>query len=198
MLWNLTNLKQTNIETMKKLLKILVLFVFGLTTMTCFGQTKDTSKMDVLMVYGDSFIFSVKEPDGWTGDTKIAHKYYSNIVFYKSIADFNKGGALVQVYNFKKHDEQTENDLIYDINGYKKKYTNLIEQELIVGHKDYKCFSKVIYVPDKFYQYIVYVNPGQKYKSGISISMNISKREATEEELKAFREIISSLVMMKG
>jgi hypothetical protein len=183
---------------MKKLLKILVLFVFDLTTMTCLGQTKDTSKMDVLMVYGDSFMFSVKEPSGWTGDTKIAAKYYSNIVFYKSKSDFKNGGALIQVLNFNKQDEQTENDLIYDINSYKKDYKNLLEQELIVEHKDYKCFSKLIYVADNFYQYIVYINPGQKFKSGITVSMNISKRPATEDELKAFREIISSLIMTKG
>ena len=150
------------------------------------------------MVYGDSFIFSVKEPSGWTGDTKIAKKYYSNIVFYKSKSDFKNGGALIQVLNFNKLDEQTENDLIYDINSSKKDYKNIFEQELIVEHKDYKCFSKLIYVPDKFYQYLVYINPGQIYKSGISVSMDISKRPATEDELKAFREIISSLILMKG
>ena len=51
---------------------------------------------------------------------------------------------------------------------------------------------------DEFYQYTVYVNPGTKYKSGLSVGMNISKRAATEEELKKFREIISSLLMLKG
>ena len=191
-------MKQLNSKTMKGTFGIIIFVVFCLTIMSCFGQSKDNQKMDALLVYGDSFIFSIKEPRGWTGDTEIAHKFYSNIVFYKSIADFNKGGALVQVYNYKKQNEKTENDLNDDIKGYKKDYSNLIEQELIVDHKDYKCFSKLIYVPDKFYQYIVYVNPGLKYKSGISVSMNISKRIATEEELKAFREIISSLVMMKG
>ena len=183
---------------MNKLFKIFVLFVLSLTTMTSFGQTKDTSKMEVLMVYGDSFIFSIKEPNGWIGDTKMAKKYYSKIVFYTSISDFNNGGALIQVLNFYKQDEQTENDLIYDINSYKKDYKNLLEQELMVEHKDYKCFSKLIYVTNSFYQYIVYVNPGQKYKSGITVSMNISKRPAREDELKAFREIVSSLIMIKG
>jgi len=183
---------------MKYLFKIWVLFIFGLINTLSFGQKKDSTKMDVLMIYGDSYIFSVKEPNGWIGDVKIAEKYYSSILFYQNKKDIKKGGTIIQVYNFKKKDEQTENDLIYDIDSYKKDYQNLIEKDLLVTHKDYKCFSKLIFLKDNFYQYIVYINPGPEYKSGISVSMNISKRPATESELSAFNEIISSLVMLKG
>jgi hypothetical protein len=42
------------------------------------------------------------------------------------------------------------------------------------------------------------VNPGTKYKSGLSVSMNLSKRPATDDELKAFKEIVASLTMLKG
>ena len=37
-----------------------------------------------------------------------------------------------------------------------------------------------------------------KYKSGISVAMNISRRAATDEELNAFKETIASLIMFKG
>jgi len=39
--------------------------------------------MSSLIVYGDGFMFSVKEPDGWNGDTDKAAEYYANIVFNK-------------------------------------------------------------------------------------------------------------------
>ena len=82
---------------------------------------------------------------------------------------------------------------------YKNEYKNLLkEQSLIIEHKDYKCFATLVFVPDKFYQYIVYLNPGKKFKNGISAAMHISDRPATEDELQAFREIIASLIMMKG
>jgi|APGre2960657468_1045069.scaffolds.fasta_scaffold67740_2 hypothetical protein len=183
---------------MKKTFKILALFIIGLTSLNSFGQTSDTSKMDNLMVYGDGFIFSVKEPNGWTGDIDIAKDYFSNIVFYTSKDDIKKGGALIQVYSFSKQDEKTEKDLEYDIKTYKDKYKNLKQQDFLVSHKEYKCFSKLAYVDKEFYQYTVYVNPGSKFKTGVSIAMNISKQPATEQELQAFIQIISSLIMLKG
>jgi hypothetical protein len=172
--------------------------LFVLATIKIFGQVTDTTKINSLMVYGENFMFSVKEPDGWIGDIDNARQYYSNIIFYKSKEDLNKGGALIQVYNFNKQDEKTEKDLEYDIKSYKKDYSELKQQDLAVSHKEYKCYSKTIYVENDFYQYIVYVNPGTNFKSGISVSMNTSKRPATEDELKAFKEIIASLIMFKG
>jgi hypothetical protein len=154
--------------------------------------------MNDLIVYGDDFIFSVKEPDGWTGDIDNAKQYYSNIIFYKSKEDLDKGGALIQVYNFSKQDEKTNKDLEYDVKGYKDKYKELKQKDLLVTHKEYKCYSKTVYVENDFYQYTVYVNPGTKYKSGLSVSMNLSKRPATDDELKAFKEIVASLTMLKG
>ncbi|MBC7450154.1 MAG: hypothetical protein H7259_01550 [Cytophagales bacterium] len=178
--------------------KIVVIYFIVFTSHNSFGQISDTSKMSNLVVYGDGFTFSVEEPIGWTGDIDIAKDYYSNIAFYQSKDDIKKGGALIQVYRFGKQDEKTEKDLEYDIKSYKDKYKNLKQQDFLVSHKDYKCYSKLVYVDNDFYQYIVYVNPGPKFRTGVSVAINISKRLATEEELQAFRQIISSLVMLKG
>ena len=147
------------------------------------------------MVYGDSFMFSVKEPDGWTGDIDQAKDYYSNVIFYKSMDDVKKGGPLIQVLTFRKEDEHTEKDLEYDIKRYKDKSKNLKQQDIPAHHKEYKCYSKMVYVENEFYQYTVYLNPGIKYKNGLSVAMNISKRAATADELKAFQTIIESLTI---
>jgi len=183
---------------MKQISRIILLLILFLTSLDSFEQTKKAPKKDNLVVYGEKFMFSVKEPSGWIGDIDIAKEYSANIVFYKTLSDLKNGGALIQVYNFKKTDEKTENDLEYDIKEYKDENKNLKQQNLVVYHKEYKCFSKLVYVDKNFYQYIVYVNPGSKYKSGVSIAMNISKRQATEEELSAFKLIIASIIMMKG
>jgi len=184
---------------MKQFLKISLLGCLIYLSLNSFGQASDTTaKMSSLMVYGKDFMFAVREPDGWTGDIDNAKKYYSNIVFYKSQEDVDSGGPIVQVYNFSKRDEKTQKDLNADVKDYKKKYKSLKAQELSVAHKDYKCYSKTVYVEKEIYQYLAYVNPGPKYKSGFSIVMNISRRPATEDELRAFREIISSLIMFKG
>jgi hypothetical protein len=182
---------------MKYFITTSLFFFLTLSIFIVNGQTSDTA-MTNLLVYGDNFMFSVNEPHGWKGDIDNAAKYYSNIIFYKSQTDLDNGGALIQIYNFEKKDEKTEKDLAYDINEYKNKYKNLKQQELIISHKEYNCYSKTVYSDNEFYQYIVYVNPGTKYKIGLSVAMNTSKRPATEDELNAFRNIIASLIMLKG
>jgi len=174
-----------------------IIWVFFIFSSNLFGQETDSTKMNTLMVYGDDFLFKVKEPDNWIGDIDNAAKYYSNIVFYKSIDDLNNGGALIQVLVFKKQDENTIEDLKYDLVNYKKKYKDLKIKDIQITHKDYQCFSKVVLMNGKFTQYISYINPGEEYKNGFSVSMNIQKREANINELDAFKKIIESLQMIK-
>lgn len=183
---------------MRKFIRYFLVFIIGLTTLHTFGQINDKEKMSSLLVYGDKFMFSVKEPYNWIGDIDNAKEFHANIIFYRSKKDFENGGALVQVYVYNKTDENIENDLLYDIKGYQKDYKNLKQQDFIVSHKEYQSSSKLVYVEKKFHTYIVYINCGTKFKSGISVAMNLEKRPATEDEMNAFREIIASLSMFKG
>lgn len=182
---------------MKQVFLILALFVLGLTTRNSFGQSTLFTKTDTIVVYGNDFAFKVNAKIGWIGDIDLAKQYYSNIIFFKSKDELKNGGAIIQINVFKKQDEKTEKDLEYDIKSYIDKYKDLKKQELIVSNKEYKCFSMHIYVDKVFYMYTAYINPGVNFKKGFSVSMNVSKRNATEEELTAFREIIASLVMLK-
>ena len=70
-------------------------------------------------------------------------------------------------------------------------------KDIQITHKDYQCFSKVVLMNGKFTQYLSYINPGEKYKNGFSVSMNIKKREANINELDTFKKIIESLQMIK-
>ena len=176
----------------------LLFFLLCIFSSNIFGQPIDFSKWKNLIVYGNGFAFGVKEPEGWTGDTENAEEFHSNIIFYKSKSDLDNGGALVQVYSFNKLDEKTEQDLEYDIQTYVLQYPDLKQENFEVSHKDFKCYSKMMFVENKFYQYTVYVNPGVKFTSGSSVAMNISNRRANEDELQAFRGIIASLMMMGG
>ena len=156
----------------------------------------EETKKDHIIVYGKNFSFRVMENKIFKGDTENASRFGANIIFYKSQDDIDNGGALIQILLFKKQDENTIDDLKYDISKYKKKYKNLKLKDFFVKHNKYECFSKLVFVEKKFYQYIVYINPGKKYRSAFSAAMNISKVPATEKELKAFEEIIRSLLMI--
>ena len=169
-------------QLMIKRLFLFILLLTGTGHLKSHGQVIDTAKLSSLMVYGDGFNFAVKEPEGWMGDTENAKKYHANVLVYKSKEDVAAGGPLIQVLVFTKTDEKTEQDLEYDVKSYKDKYEKLEQQNLSVKHLSYKCFAKTVFVKNDFYQYIVYVNPGATFKTGLSVAMNVSKRPATSEE----------------
>lgn len=108
-------------------------------------QKSGSKEMTSLMVYGNDFSFGIKEPDGWIGDIENAPKYHSNIIFYKSKEELENGGALVQVRVFTKQDENTIDDLEYDLNGYRKDYLELEEENLSIKHENYQCYSKIVW-----------------------------------------------------
>lgn len=151
--------------------------------------------MSSLIVYGDGFSFSVHEPEGWVGDIDKAAAYHANIIFYPEGGDPEKV-ALVQVALFHKQDEKTADDLAYDVKSYAQQYPDLQKEDFRADHKDYRVFSKLAFVKKEFYQYIAYVNAGEKFSEGFSVGMNIAKRPASDEEMKAYRDIIASLWMM--
>ena len=157
---------------------------------------KDTA--DNIIIYGDSFLFSIHEPLGWLGDVDNAKNYNANIIFYKSKDDFKKGGIHIQILTYKKQDEEVNKDLESDISSINEKNHDLKQKEIdIENNKLYLCYSKLAYVENVFYQYIAYVNPGNKFHNAFSISMSIPKRPGTKEELSAFKEIISTLAVFK-
>ena len=160
------------------------------------GQKKDSA--DNIIIYGDSFLFSIHEPIGWKGDVDNAKNHNANIIFYKSTENIKKGGIFVQVLTYKKQDEEVSKDLEYEINTIKEKNHDLKQQSIDANNKNqYACFSKLVYVEKIFYQYTAYINPGNKFHNAFSISMKIEKRAANKEELAGFKEIISTLVIFK-
>jgi len=163
-----------------------------------FGAVPDSAQIKNIAITGNGFIFTLKEPAGWICDTKLASEYKANAILYANEDSIKSGGALIQLSVFYKQDEFTDKDLEEDVNNYKTTYSNLQEANVDIVHPKYRTYGKLEYVPGDFYQYIIYLNPGYTYKYGLSAAMNVYKRPATVEELKAFKEIVSTLLMLKG
>lgn len=176
-------------------MRLFFTLLIGLADSCVRAQNADPTAMNSLIVHGEGFSFSVHEPEGWVGDIDKAAAYHANIIFYPEGGDPEKV-ALVQVALYHKQDERTADDLAYDVKSYERQYPDLRKEDLLVEHKDYRVYSKLVWVKGDFYQYITYVNAGEKFASGFSVAMNISKRAANDAELKAYRDIIASLWMM--
>ena len=89
------------------------------------GWAQPGEKPNNLLVFGHGFAFGVEEPEGWHGDTdEIAKKYQVNVVF-QSPNEPAKNDVTIRVRVNNKVDENTIEDLNYDMDGYKKNFSNV-------------------------------------------------------------------------
>lgn len=154
-------------------------------------------KLDQLLVYGDNFVFSVKEPLGWSGDTTNADKFQSNVILHESGLPPDSFSGLIRIRVNNKEDENTSADLEEDMRDYKAQYPKVQFKDLSIKNPRYLCLAKVFYVPGEFYEYVTYVNPGPKKPILFSVSMNTQKLEASAKELEAYKSAVQSLTLLK-
>ena len=145
-------------------------------------------------MYGDDFLFGVKEPNGWHGDTDSAADYSANIIFTRSGQDSASPYGVIRVCVVDKMDENTAEDLAYDMKEYKTKYAGIMFSDLAVEHAKYQCFSKIFFIEKDFYEYVTYINPGKEFTYELSVSLSKKGVKASEEELSAYKAVVSSLL----
>ena len=175
------------VRAIKKMITRVGLLFFILFGSSAFAES--------LIVYGTGFTFSIKEPTGWVGDTENAEKYHANIIFYPKKENSNGNNTVIRISVNKKVDENTKADLDYDAKGYRKKYPSVEFRDITLKHENYKIFSSIFFIPNDFYEYVAYINPGSHNNELFSASMNKQKTKATLSELNAYREAIASLVL---
>ena len=146
-----------------------------------------------LLVYGDGFVFGVKEPEGWRADIDSAANFSANIVFMGPGYDTTLPCHMIRVCVNSKVDENTAADLEYDMKQYSDQYADIKFDDLHVNHPKYKCYAKIFFVENDFYEYVTYLNPGKRFSYTLSVSMSSNDTSATEQELSAYREVVSSL-----
>jgi hypothetical protein len=132
-------------------------------------------KLDSLFVYGQGFVFSVKEPEGWIGDTINAEKLSANIIFYPASQKLDKAQTIIRVLIAKKTDENIAEDLASDMKGYRDQYPNVLFQDISISHPKYQVLPKLFTVQGNFYEYVAYMNPEPAKKLMFSVSMNKQK-----------------------
>ena len=83
----------------------------------------DTAANDSILVYGDGFVFSVKEPNSWhclCGPA--ASEYQVNAIFLPASAQSKAHHVTIRVRVNQKSDENTLEDLKADMRQYKQRY----------------------------------------------------------------------------
>lgn len=179
---------------------VLMLLLCVLPRMTNAQSSSQPSKpkLQRLIVYGDGFAFGIKEPDQWHADTEeLARKYNVNIVLAPAKKDPDSD-VTIRVRVNKKIDENTIEDLNYDMQQYKKDYPKAEFTDISIEHPEYKTFAKLVYLPKQFYEYVAYINPGPVTKFEFSVAMSKKSKPATPDEVKAFESVLKSLLWISA
>jgi len=156
-----------------------------------------TRRGDALIVYGDGWEFSVREPPGWHGDCAQAARWKANIIFYRDTAAIAEGSGLIRVVIAAKADENTGHDLEQDMVSYRRDSPGVQFSPLAVTHPRYAVFAKLFAVPGTFYEYVTYLNPGPTTPHLISVAYNSATKAASPDELRAYRAVVASVSVLR-
>lgn len=146
-----------------------------------------------LVVYGDDFMFAIKEPEGWTADIENAPKLSAGVVLYREAETFEKHGTLIAIRVARKVDEKTADDLAHDMKEFRRLYPDVEFKDLKTPHPSYKTLAKVFAIPRSRYDYVAYVNPGPVTPYLFSVTMYTGKKPAGKTELAVYKDVIKSL-----
>ncbi len=146
-----------------------------------------------LVVYGDDFMFVVKEPKGWLGDVENAPKISAGVVLYREKETFERKTAFIAVRMSRKVDENTAEDLAHEMREFRTLYPDVEYGPLSAKHPSYASFSKVFSIPKSRYEYVTFLNPGPSVPYLFSVVLNTGKRKASKQELQVYRDVVRSL-----
>jgi hypothetical protein len=162
------------------------------------GKSAD-KKMNGLLVYGQGFMFSATEPDGWHGDTdEIARYYKVNLIFMPENKLSRSQHVNIRVRVNRKETTDPSQDMETDMSEYRAQYPKVEFGDLAVVHPKYKISAKLFYVDGDFYEYVVYVDPGPGINKMFSVVMSKDSKPATPAELQTFQAVLKSLVWVSG
>ena len=150
-----------------------------------------------LLVSGQGVNLSVRELAGWTGDTgTLARSFNVNLLLTPEGEELKHPVVSIRLRVNGKTDEQIEKDLEVDVAGYLKEDPGLVVAPLDVAHPTYRTVGSSVIGRGMFSEYVLYLNPGKELKIILSLALSIRGREATAEEMNAFREVVQSLQVL--
>src|ERR1700746_1061558 len=99
-------------------------------------------KLEQLLVYGDSFMFGVREPAGWTGDATNAASFEASVVLHESGQPSDSWSGLIRIRVSAKVNKNPPADLAEDIRSYKAQFPDVQFKDLSVENPRYLCLAK--------------------------------------------------------
>ena len=168
--------------------------IAALVLLTLAAPTSAERQADRVIVRGDGFTFSVKEPPAWRADLGHASRFGAHVLFYQTKHALRGGATLIMVRLGTNAANDAAQDLRSDIDDYRKRFGGVAFRDLEVSHPEYRCVAKEFAVESLFHEYLTYVSPGRGRTERFAAALN-TEAAASPEELEAYRAIVGSLVL---
>jgi len=159
--------------------------------------TVGSSQMDQLLIYGNGWMFNVKEPKGWIGHTEDAYRYRVNIYFCLGKKSFDKSPVVMHISVNNKRGETLQQKMDSDVADYKKQHKKLELQEFPISEPAYKVLSKKYSYDDKTTDYVCFLDPDEDSPLYMVLVLNGPKEETPKYE-KDFLSLIRSFSWLGG
>src|SRR5579859_5935219 len=173
-----------------KLPILVIIFIF--LSQVCFAQDDG---MNVGIIYGSNYVFSLKAPDGWVLDNTSGQAQGLQAVFYPKGETWNNATTVMYANTASLENEahKTLNLLIkYDLDTFKKNYSGIAiaDGKDVVIKKD--VIAKIKHLSGKSYgnfEAMAYIDAG---KNSIMIVMSSRTRDGFDKSLSAFESLVKS------
>jgi hypothetical protein len=156
-----------------------------------------SSQMDELLIYGNGWMFNVKEPTGWTGHTEDAYRYRVNAYFCLGKKSFNKSSVVMHITINSKRGDTLQQIINSDIADYKKRHQKLELQEFPISELGYEVLSKKYSYDEKTIDYVCILDPNKDSPFYLVFVLNGPKEESPKYE-KDFLSLIRSFSWLGG
>lgn len=156
-----------------------------------------SSQMDHLLIFGDGWMFNVKEPTGWTGHTEDAYRYRVNAYFCLGKKSFNKSPVVMHITINSKRGDTLQQIINSDIADYKKRHKKLELQEFPISELGYEVLSKKYSYDENTIDYVCILDPNKDSPFYLVFVLNGPKEESPQYE-KDFLSLIRSFSWLGG
>ena len=133
--------------------------------------------MDQVIVYGDGWAFSIKEPRGWNVDIKSGSQDGLNAVVLPKEAVYGKADNWISAVVLSKADEDLSKDLSADMSSYSQRFPGLKFSDYKPKTANYPSIGKVYAHPSGMREYLVYLNPDKNSKVFVLFTLIVQGKE---------------------
>lgn len=168
-------------------------FCFFVLLATFFG-TSAFSK-DGIIIYGQSFSFSLTEPDGWhceCGGGPAIESIGANAALWRSGETFKTANPIIYL-RVNPKGKGAADDMKFDMSETKKRVPTVEFKEVSFSMRSGKAASNIFSYKGGKAEYVTYFYPKGSNKHSLSITMHLDDRKPTEQEIKIYKEILGSV-----